>query len=184
MPYDGDPSSSSKSAAAGTRRFLATVSSIYCVSYIFLKDLLQAKTQQALPSGSRFLGTAAQLWFCCPLCLCQIPGKWGLFLYCRVESDMWDSIAKKQLTIGAAAVTISLSHSLTSPDPARMPSSPPFTPLPRIGLDQPQLLTLRFDCRLVLSGSLELTLQLIHRQFGYLSILTSIPAFWTHLYQV
>lgn len=57
VPGDGDPSNNSKCAAADARRFLATVSWIYCMSYIFLKGFLQAKTQQALASGSRFLGT-------------------------------------------------------------------------------------------------------------------------------
>lgn len=73
----------------------------YCVSYIFLMGSLKAKTKQTLASGSRFLGTAKQLWFCCLLLLCQSPGKRGLF--CNWErSQVCIAVKRKDATLSSS----------------------------------------------------------------------------------
>lgn len=189
VPCDGDTSNSSQCAAAGSRKLLA---------HSILDLLDELHFPQGLSPGEDTAGTC--LWqeifgnsniVVVLLPALPVPEPWKVRAvpvlqggvryvgqHCQEEAD-YSSSSSHHLTLSMCAWT-------ASPNPARMPNSTPFTPLPRIGLDQPRLLTLWLDCLvfLVLSGSLELTLFLIHRQFGYLSILTKVPTVWTLLYQV
>lgn len=131
---DGDTSHGSKCAGAGTRRLLAAVSLIYCVSYIFLMGFLSAKTTAGTCLWQQILGNGSVAVV--PLPALPVPEPWKARAVAVWQGGV--SCAGQRCREGEAGYSSSSNHHptpsvgarTTSPSPARMPSSTPCAPLP------------------------------------------------------